>query len=264
MPIAATTRVFLTAAFALLLFAAPARAADKVKLTGVTVGFPPGAKDRADVSKFGMWAPVYATLEVLADVGEPAELLIEAPDGDEIATALAIPLNLTGLAPGTTVFAPDRGALGYARPAGSSSEVTVTVRTAKGVPLSEPVRVRLRPARTARVHRPRPRRCPGRLRVAETDHRSRRKSPRCGTGASNSRTSRTSRTCRISGSATKPRTSCCSTPAPRPRTSSPGCSTPTRRATSGSGTRSSSGRAAAAGWLCRLGRTRNARPKART
>ena len=145
MPSAATLRPFLSAAFALLLFAAPALAKDKVKITGVEVGFPAGAKDRPDVSKFGAWAPVYVALEVLGEIGEPAELLVEAPDADELATTLAVPLNLAGVAPGTKVFAPDRGALGYVRPAGSSSEVTVTVRTAKGSPLSEPFRVRLKP-----------------------------------------------------------------------------------------------------------------------
>jgi hypothetical protein len=145
MPIAVTIRLFFPAAFALLLCAAPALGKDKVKLTEVTIGLPPGAKDRTEVSKFSAWSPVYTTLEILAEVGEPAELVIEAPDSDEIATTLAVPLNLAGLAPGTKVFAPDRGAFGYVRPAGSSSEVTVTVRTAKGDPLSEPVRVRLRP-----------------------------------------------------------------------------------------------------------------------
>ena len=132
----------LTAAFALLLLAAPAPAIDKVKITGVGVGFPGG---REDVAKFGAWAPVYVHLEMLGDVTDPAELLIEAPDADEIGTTLAIPINLAGLAPGTKVFAPDLGALGYVRPAGSSGEVTITVRTAKGAALSEPFRQRVRP-----------------------------------------------------------------------------------------------------------------------
>jgi hypothetical protein len=149
MPIAVTIRLYPTAALALLFCAAPALGTDKVKLTEVAVGFPSasagGARDRADVSRFGAWAPVYATLEVLGDVSEPAELVIEAPDPDEVGTTLAVPIDLAGLAPGTTVFAPDRGALGYVRPAGSGGEITVTVRTAKGVALSEPVRVRAHP-----------------------------------------------------------------------------------------------------------------------
>ncbi len=144
MPTAAINRRFLTAAFALLLLAAPAPAKDKVKITGVAVGFPAAGRDDG-VAKFGAWAPVYVYLEVLGDVPDPAELLIEAPDADEIGTTLAVPINLAGLAPGTKVFAPDLGALGYVRPAGSSGEVTVTVRTAKGAPLSEPFRLRVRP-----------------------------------------------------------------------------------------------------------------------
>ena len=143
MPTAATTRSCL-AAFALLLLAAPAPAKDKVKITGAAVGFPVAGRDDG-VAKFGAWAPVYVYLELLGDVPDPAELLIEAPDADEIGTTLAVPINLAGLAPGTKVFAPDLGALGYVRPAGSSGEVTVTVRTAKGAALSEPFRVRVRP-----------------------------------------------------------------------------------------------------------------------
>jgi hypothetical protein len=149
MPIAVTTRLVPTAALALLFLAAPARGAEKVRLSGVTVGFPvpapAGARDRTELTRFGAWAPVYATVELLADVAGPAELVIEAPDADEVGTTLAVPLNLAGLAPGATAFAPDRGALGYVRPAGSSGEVTVTVRTAGGEALSAPVRVRLHP-----------------------------------------------------------------------------------------------------------------------
>lgn len=149
MPTAATIRHVFAAAFAILVFSAPTFAAEKVKITGVSVGLPTGNRpvDRDDVgvAKFAAWAPVYVSLEVLGDVTEPTELVIEAPDADELTTTLAIPLNLTGVAPGTKVFAPDRGAMGYVRPAGSSSEVTVTVRTTTGTLISAPHRVRLRP-----------------------------------------------------------------------------------------------------------------------
>jgi len=149
MPTAATIRHTLAAAFAFLLFTAPAFAADKVKITGVSVGLPTGDRpvdrDDAGVAKFAAWAPVYVSLEILGEVAEPAELVIEAPDTDELTTTLAIPLNLTGVAPGTKVFVPERGAMGYVRPAGSSSEITVTIRTTTGTPISAPHRVRLRP-----------------------------------------------------------------------------------------------------------------------
>ncbi len=141
MPTAAT-RLLLTAAVALLLVAAPARAADKdkVKITGATVGFPADG-----VAKFGAWAPVYVTLQVQNAVDDDAELVFETPDADEVNTTLAVPLKIGGLAPGTTVFAPDLGALGYVRPSSASGEVTVRVRTAKGAPLSDPFRVRVKP-----------------------------------------------------------------------------------------------------------------------
>lgn len=140
----------LAAAFALLLCAAPAFAANPVAITGVSVGLPtpgnrPIDRDEPGVAKFAAWAPVYVTLDVTGQVSEPAELVVEAPDADELITTLSIPIDLTGVAPGTKVFAPDRGALGYVRPAGANSEVTVTLRTKSGTALSEPHRVRLRP-----------------------------------------------------------------------------------------------------------------------
>ncbi len=144
MPTAATIGRTLAAAFALLLFAAPLGAKDKVKVTGVTVGFPTG-RDESGVAKFGAWAPVYVQLEVLGDVTEPAALVFESPDADETTTSRVVPIDLAGLAPGTKLVAHERGALGYVRPGGASSEVTVTVRTAKGGALSEPFRARTRP-----------------------------------------------------------------------------------------------------------------------
>ena len=69
-------------------------------------------------------------------MAEPAELLIETPDADEIGTSLVVPINLAGTAQRTVIPAADLGAIGYVRPAGSSSEVTVTVRTKSGTPLS--------------------------------------------------------------------------------------------------------------------------------
>src|SRR5262249_44596887 len=118
---------YLAVAFALLVLAAPALARDKVKITGAAVGFPAAGREDG-VAKFATWAPVYVSLEILDTVTEPAELLIEAPDADEIGTTLARPIDLTGAAPGTKVFAPDRGALGYVRPANAAGEVTITVR----------------------------------------------------------------------------------------------------------------------------------------
>jgi hypothetical protein len=117
---------------ALLLLAGPAVAAEPpVRITAVRVGFP-----GTDVAKFACWAPVYVDLESAGTVSEPAELLIESADPDEITTALAVPLNLGG----------STRALGYVRP-GGVGEVTVTVRAKDGgKPLSEPFRVRsLRP-----------------------------------------------------------------------------------------------------------------------
>ena len=79
---------------------------------------PSGAEARAvtsagredGVAKFGAWAPVYVHLELLGEVGESAELFIEAPDADEIGTSLSIPLNLAGISPGTKFTAAERGA----------------------------------------------------------------------------------------------------------------------------------------------------------
>ncbi len=133
----------LAAVFTLLLAAAPALAASPVTITGVSLGFPKSGDP--GIARFGAWSPVYVTLNVTGAVTEPAELVIESPDADELITTLSIPIDLTGIVPGTKVFAPDRGALGYVRPAGINSEVTVSLRTKSGVALSEPHRVRVRP-----------------------------------------------------------------------------------------------------------------------
>ncbi len=149
MPTAATIGRTLAFAFAALVFAAPVGAADKVKVTGVSVGFPTTnratAGDSSGIAKFGTWAPVYVDLEVLSEVAGPAELVIEAPDADEIATTFVVPIDLVGVAPGTKLSASKRGAIGYVRAGGATSEVTVTVRAAKGGALSAPHRARVRP-----------------------------------------------------------------------------------------------------------------------
>lgn len=145
MPTAVRFRSLLAVALALVLPAAPVGAKDAVKITGVTVGLPSAKNREESFAKFGAWAPVYVSLEVSGAVSESAQLLIEAPDADEVGTVLHVPLNLAGVAPGTKVYAPDRGALGYVRPAGPSSEVVITVLDANGTAISEPFRVKPRP-----------------------------------------------------------------------------------------------------------------------
>ena len=55
---------------------------------------------------------------VSSAVTEPAEIVIETADPDEIATSLAVPLNLSGAKTGTRIAAAaDLGAIGYLRPA---------------------------------------------------------------------------------------------------------------------------------------------------
>ena len=137
---------------ALLFLALPSGAADlPVKIVAVHVGLPPGGRaaerdaagPASDVRRFGSWAPVFVELEVTTPVNEPAELVIEAPDPDEVTTTLAVPLDLAGVT--GAVSAADRGTVGYLRPAGDG-EVVVSVRTRDARPLSEPFRVRsLRP-----------------------------------------------------------------------------------------------------------------------
>src|SRR5437868_4369858 len=74
----------------------------RVKITAARIGLPPGGRtterdensQAVHVSKFAAWAPVYVELEMLHDVKEPAELVIESPDADEVTTVLSVPLNL--------------------------------------------------------------------------------------------------------------------------------------------------------------------------
>ncbi len=135
----------------MLLLAAPARAEEPtVRIVAARVGIPPGGPTvRQDergqtlhVSKFGTWAPVYVELQVLAATDEPVELAIETPDADETLTTLAVPLSLVGVQPNTTVAAWTLGRMPYLKSAGGTGETTFTVRSANGVALSEPLRVR--------------------------------------------------------------------------------------------------------------------------
>jgi len=144
----------LAALAGLVVLADPIAAKDfPVRITSARIGLPPAGKtDRDDagqsphVAKFAAWAPVYVDLELTSTIAEPAELVIEATDPDEISTTLAIPLKLVGVGMGTRVAAADLGSIGYIRPAGVG-EVTIVVRGANGgKELSEPFRVRsLRP-----------------------------------------------------------------------------------------------------------------------
>ena len=140
-------RTFLAAAV-LLSFTGPTFARDfPVKVASARVGLPPanpGDRDEsgqpAFVTRFGCWAPVYVELEVREAVSDPAELVIEAQDPDEITTTLVVPLNLAGRS--GVVSLADLGQLGYVRPAGVG-EVTISVRAAKGGrALSDPFRLR--------------------------------------------------------------------------------------------------------------------------
>jgi hypothetical protein len=134
----------LLAALVTILTAAAAPAADAVTVTDVKVGFPHADPGRDPLAKFGTWAPVFAQLQVNSEVGA-AELLVEAPDADDVGTSLVVPIDLSGIPTGTKVSAGERGAVGYVRVAGQASEVTVTVRAKGGAAISAPFRVKPKP-----------------------------------------------------------------------------------------------------------------------
>jgi hypothetical protein len=122
---------------ALLAVAGPLRAEQpRVIIRSAQVGLP-SAHGGAPICKFAAWAPIDVELELLSEVREPAQLVIETPDCDGIATSLAIPLGLAALHPGTTIRP-----LAYVRPAAGSGETTLVVRRANGAALSEPYRIR--------------------------------------------------------------------------------------------------------------------------
>lgn len=117
-----------------------------VRIASAAVGLPSAAPPADPVAKFGAWAPLDLSLEVLADVTEAAELLVETPDADGVLTSLTVPLDLTTARSGTKLSSRDLVAHPYLRPAAGGGETTVTVRTTRGVPLSDPFRIRdLRP-----------------------------------------------------------------------------------------------------------------------
>lgn len=148
-PVSSSLRL-LAAAAGLLAAAGPAAAAEpKVQVTAARVGLPPGRGIERDeyngpvhVCKFAAWAPVYVDLHLNERVDGPAELVIESPDADEVATTLTVPLNFAGVNPGSNVSAWQVGPLAYVRPGSATGETTFTVRSAKGEPLSEPYRIR--------------------------------------------------------------------------------------------------------------------------
>jgi hypothetical protein len=139
----------------LIVLAGPIAAKDfPVKITAARVGLPIAGKtpdkdegwQSSNITKFAAWAPIYLDLELSSAVSEPAEIVIESSDPDEIGTTLTVPLNLTGAKVGTRLAAADLGAIGYIRPAGIG-EVIISIRGVNGgKELSEPFRVRsLRP-----------------------------------------------------------------------------------------------------------------------
>lgn len=147
-------RLALLAVLALLAAAGPAHAGNKVKVAAARVGLPPGRNfpntregeegQAAYVAKFATWAPVYVDLEGLAAVSEPAELVIEGSDADEVTTVLAVPVGLPE--PGETLTARQMGMMPYLRPPGGTGEITIYVRTTAGEVISEPFRIKdLRP-----------------------------------------------------------------------------------------------------------------------
>ncbi|QEG30799.1 hypothetical protein GobsT_56120 [Gemmata obscuriglobus] len=132
MPTATVVRALATL-LVFLLGAATATAKDGVKITAAAVGLPSG-RDDTFIAKFGAWAPVYVNFEVTGAGSDPAEVVIEAPDPDEVTVTSVVPVDL----------ATDRAAIGYVRPNGLASEVTVWVRAKGGSALSEPFRVKPR------------------------------------------------------------------------------------------------------------------------
>jgi hypothetical protein len=122
-----------------------------VAITAARVGLPSAvqAADQQDanqsshISKFAAWTPIYLNLQISEAISGSAEIVVQAPDPDEINTTLAVPLNLSDLKNGAQGAA---SAMAYVRP-GGIGEITVFIRSAGGgKPLSEPFRVRsLRP-----------------------------------------------------------------------------------------------------------------------
>ena len=114
----------------------------RVKIVSARVGFPDArSNDGPPICKFAAWSPLDLELELLSEVADSAQLVVETPDADGSNTTLATPLDLSTTRPGITLR---RQA--YVRPAAGSGETTVIVRTANGVALSEPFRIRsLRP-----------------------------------------------------------------------------------------------------------------------
>ncbi len=145
--------------FALLAVAALAGTAvaqrPKVKIDDARVGLPAGGGSTADrdlsgraapVAKRNTWAPVYVRLEMLGEYSGGANLKVETTDGDDLKTALVVPLlpTLADRKPGEKIEPAELPYLPYARVGDRIGEVVLTVvsdgKDGRVRELSEPYR----------------------------------------------------------------------------------------------------------------------------
>src|SRR5262245_31957031 len=88
------TRGLLLACLTLALLApshAMGQTRERVKISGLRLGFPngpfgAGSISRPSVFKPGQWAPIYVDLECTRDTEEPLQLVVETKDADEAVT----------------------------------------------------------------------------------------------------------------------------------------------------------------------------------
>jgi hypothetical protein len=112
-----------------------------LSVSQVRIGFPGGMDvEPVPLFKAGTWAPVYvdikAELPGYRGTEGPIEVIVTAPDPDDVATNYTVSSTLPALAPNQT-----HTVLSYTKVAGSSPEITVTLRDpATGNGIGQPLK----------------------------------------------------------------------------------------------------------------------------
>jgi hypothetical protein len=106
---------------------------ERVKVTGLRVGFPPGPVrselSRTGIFKAGQWAPIYVDLECSRDTEEPLVLIVETKDADEIFTEGSV--ELPAMVKGDRIMGNEMGRLPYLKPGMTSGMFSVRVKGAQ-------------------------------------------------------------------------------------------------------------------------------------
>lgn len=109
-----------------------AQTRERVKVTGVRIGFPVGAGGSTTaktVFKAGQWAPVYVDLECTKDTEELLHLVVETKDADEAITEGFV--EIPAMKKGDRLTGNELGRLPYLKPGAAYCAISVRIKGAE-------------------------------------------------------------------------------------------------------------------------------------